>query len=497
MKFSLQFTIPIFVILLISLSCKRKEVFTTDTSDKLEFSLDTLTFDTVFTTVGSATRILKIFNPHKKSIRIDKISIENGNDSKFRINIDGIPGATAENIEIAPEDSLYIFGEVTVDPDQDISISPFVIEDALIFETNGNTQKVVLEAWGQNANYIPNRYYNGKVAYLSCDFGEEVWDDPKPYVIYGVLVVDSCDLVLPPGMRLYMHGGIAKGENTEGERFYYNDGLIFFLKDGHLKSQGTLDNPVVIRTDRLEHNFDEVPGQWAGIRFNKESKGNTINYTEILNPIVGVSVDSAASLSIKNSRIGFASGSGILGIHSKIDAENCLIYRTNGNSVQLEYGGEYTFDYCTMASYGVDETAIRVTNLICRNQLCTIANNNDLKAHFRNSIIFGSREDEVDLVHAIVDGEDKLFDYKFENCIYRVKKLPTEEGYMDFFDHSVDCQNANTLDPLFFDVEENDYHLDTLSIAEEKGKPIGIDIDLDGNPRDGTNPDIGCFEYSK
>jgi len=39
-------------------------------------------------------------------------------------------------------------------------------------------------------------------------------------VIYGVLVVDSCDLVLPPGMRLYMHGGIAKAENAEGERYY-------------------------------------------------------------------------------------------------------------------------------------------------------------------------------------------------------------------------------------------------------------------------------------
>ena len=49
---------------------------------------------------------------------------------------------------------------------------------------------------------------------------------------------------------------------------------------------------------------------------------------------------------------------------------------------------------------------------------------------------------------------------------------------------------------LFVSINEDDYHLDTLSVAEEKGIPIpGIFIDLEGNDRDAAAPDVGCFEY--
>ena len=43
---------------------------------------------------------------------------------------------------------------------------------------------------------------------------------------------------------------------------------------------------------------------------------------------------------------------------------------------------------------------------------------------------------------------------------------------------------------------DTDYHLDTLSIAEKKGLPIGgITKDLDGVDRNGATPDIGCYQY--
>jgi len=234
------------IILLIAFSCRKEPNFITDSSAQLEFSTDTLTFDTVFTTVGSATRILKLFNPHSQPIRISKIYIPNGDQSRFIINVDGIPTSSIEDVEIAANDSLYIFGEVTVDPDEDISISPFVINDEILIETNGNQQRVVLEAWGQNANYIPNRYANGGVALLTCNLGDVTWDDPKPYVIYGVLVVDSCTLNIPAGTNIYVHGGIARTESEAGEISFYNDGIIFFQPRGTLNATGTFDEPVVI-----------------------------------------------------------------------------------------------------------------------------------------------------------------------------------------------------------------------------------------------------------
>ncbi|MCB0644914.1 MAG: hypothetical protein KDC44_24880, partial [Phaeodactylibacter sp.] len=242
---------------LLLVQCNPDDTFITDPDAVLEFSVDTLRFDTSFTQLGSATRTLKVFNRHSQPIRISKIMVES-DDTRFRFNVDGIPGNEAEDIEIAANDSLYIFGEVTINPDEPLSISPFVINDALLFETNGNTQRVVLEAWGQNANYIPSRFNKGGLALLSCDFNELVWDDPKPYVIYGMLLIDSCTLNLPAGAEVYVHGGIARVEDDLGNLDIYNDGFIYVLPNAQLDINGTLDDPVVIQGDRLEEPFQEA-----------------------------------------------------------------------------------------------------------------------------------------------------------------------------------------------------------------------------------------------
>ena len=92
--------------------------FLTDPSVMLEFSADTIIFDTVFTTVGSTTEILKFYNRENQAIEVSSIYLAGGSASQFRINVDGISGTEFENIEIPAEDSLFIFVEVTVDPHQ-------------------------------------------------------------------------------------------------------------------------------------------------------------------------------------------------------------------------------------------------------------------------------------------------------------------------------------------------------------------------------------------
>jgi hypothetical protein len=47
---------------------------------------------------------------------------------------------------------------------------------------------------------------------------------------------------------------------------------------------------------------------------------------------------------------------------------------------------------------------------------------------------------------------------------------------------------------LFLDTGEDNYHLDTLSLAKDVGLPLpGLEVDLDGVTRDAM-PDAGCFE---
>lgn len=103
-------------------ACNKEEIVLTE-NIQLTFSADTLRFDTVFTELGSATRILKVYNNENQRIRLDRIAIESGSGISFRMNVDGIAGKEVLNVEIPARDSLYVFAEVTVDPDQDISIS--------------------------------------------------------------------------------------------------------------------------------------------------------------------------------------------------------------------------------------------------------------------------------------------------------------------------------------------------------------------------------------
>ncbi len=489
MKKILFFTIIATFYLLVA--CNKDEDFLFDSSAELSFSVDTLRFDTVFTELGSATRILKIYNTNNRPVKVNKIALELGDASSFRLNIDGLPINEATDIEILANDSLYIFAEVTVDPDNPLSISPYVIGERLLVNLNGTERAVMLEAWGQNANYIPNRFNQGGGAFLSCDLGEFAFDDPKPYVIYGALFIDSCTLNIPAGTEIFIHGGFVRS-GVLGEN--YNDGYIVALPNGRLNIEGTLEEPVIIQGDRLEDSFQDIAGQWFGIWLTPASRGHKIEHTIIKNAIAGIIADSSSTLIIENSQIINAAGSGLFARHSRVNAENCLFAGNGGNAVQLEFGGSYDFSYCTLASYGVDNSALRMTNIRCFDQFCERAIFNDLRAQFKNSIIFGSRSDEIELFNA----SQAAFEYSFENCIVRVDDLVDEDDTPDFFDNCIPCQpsqgEGNNV-ALFTNPSEDDYTLDSLSIADGFGIPIrNQTTDILGVQRDASMPDAGCFE---
>ncbi len=478
--------------------CTKEDRFLTSPDARLEFSTDTLRFDTVFTQLGSATRFLKVYNRHRESILISRIHLEEGAGSRFRLNVDGRATNDARDVVVFPEDSIYVFVEVTIDPDQPLSLSPFVLHERLLFETNGNEQAVVLEAWGQNANYIPSRFHKDSIVQLSCNGAEIVWDDPKPYVLYGILVLDDCTLRIPAGARIHVHGGVSRGV-FNGEEIIYNSGRLVIGPRGRLVVEGTPEAPVVIQGDRLEEEFQEADGQWTGLVLSAGAEAD-LQWMTLKNSLLGIWVDSAAELRLRNSRIHNTTGVGLLGLHARIEAENCLLYNNGGPSVQLVYGGEYDFTYCTLASFGVNANALEMSNFLCSDPLCAEAppRIHPLDADFTNCIIFGSRQDEILL--GDITGQDNPFDfnYRLENCIVRVQDLtdPDKGGHPEFFTFCDPCINAAPNDPLFVDANADDYHLDTLSIAEGLAKPLPhIAHDLDNQPRDPQTPDIGCFEY--
>lgn len=474
----------------------REDDFVIDGSVELRFSLDTLRFDTVFTELGSATRLFKVFNPDSRPVRLDRVYLERGEPSAFRLNVDGIPGKSVENVEIWGGDSIYVFVEVTIDPDQPLSASPFVIEEKVIFEAADRQQEVRLEAWGQNANYFPSRFNKGVPVVLTCDNGTLRWDDPKPYVVFGELFIDSCALEIAAGARIYVHGGIARND-VFGT---FNDGIIYVLEKGSIRVKGVRNNPVVIQGDRLEEDFQDEAGQWYGIVLGRGSTGNQLEHTVIRNSLIGIYADSTSELTADYTQIYNTNSNGLLAFHAKATLTNCLIYNNASNAVEILLGGDYLFEHCTFGSYGADASALGMSNFYCYDEnplSCAVNRTYRLNAAFRNCILFGSNRDELELSDFTGRQTPAQFNVSFENCIVKVDQLLTNANsdFQDFLTAlCTDCINGKREDKLFKAPTDGDFHLDTLSIAKDKGLLLpNVADDLDGNPRDNM-PDIGCYE---
>ena len=95
-------------------------------------------FDTIFTSIGSSTQQLKLRNPYKEAIKISSISLAGGKTSPFRLNIDGYSGISIQDVELKAKDSLYIFIEITIDPNN--SNLPLVVKDSIVFSYNNKQQ---------------------------------------------------------------------------------------------------------------------------------------------------------------------------------------------------------------------------------------------------------------------------------------------------------------------------------------------------------------------
>ena len=104
----------VFTLLILSASSCRKDFSTIPSFGQLEFSKDTVFLDTIFTNIGSATYNLKVYNRGNSDITIPNITLERGASSSYRLNVDGIPGKSFQNIDILAKDSIFIFVETTI-----------------------------------------------------------------------------------------------------------------------------------------------------------------------------------------------------------------------------------------------------------------------------------------------------------------------------------------------------------------------------------------------
>ena len=465
-------------------ACKKNNQINPDASLKLSFSTDTLLFDTVFTSLGSATHQLRIYNPNSDDLKISSIRLLGGESSPYRLNLDGENNIEFYDKIIPANDSLFSFLRVTINPN-DLN-TPFVVEDELEFITNGNTQIVKLLAWGQNANYIvaDKVVTLGNVKYpyhvVADSLQTTVWTNERPYVIYGWALINSWGtLKIEEGTRIYCHQGSG----------------IFSWSDGQLIISGTAENPVIIQGDRLEAYYNDTPGQWEQILMMDGRAGadHRISHAIIRNGTIGLNCQSSlkvteCALRIDNTIIENQSGYGLYSILYPVEAKNFVIANC-GFANFWAFGGDYRFVHGTFADYWQDQhnnnIAISVANR-------AIDGNEELfyypfHMEMDNCIVYGKQKDEFSTAF----GPDADSTFILDHCLIKSEKF---NGGMAGFSHCL-----FNLEPYFVD-ELRDYHIDSIaSPVIGTGNPLfgnEVPYDLDGVLRVGA-PDIGAYQFAK
>ncbi len=351
-------------------------------------------FDTVFTTIGSSTRNIRIRNKNDQKIRISSITLQNGEGSSFFLNVDGTPGRSFSDIEIAANDSIYVFIQVKVDPQN--SNSPLIISDVMNCTVNGKVQSIPLEAWGQDAYY---HYSTNAIQFKDGSFlpyslisstknVDTVWKKNKPHVIYGYLVVDSAQkLTIEAGVRVYLN---------------YKAGLWVY-RYGQLRVLGKKGDEVIFQGARREKEYSDEPGQWDRIWINEGSDNNLIDYAIIKNGYIGVQAElfdpksflGPGTLTIRNTVIQNMSMWGLYGLAYKINGGNNIISNCQEHSVNLMYGGVYNFYHCTFANFWRKSTPREKATVKINNY--TDAQVLDHSFYFGNCIIDGRLGNEIQI----------------------------------------------------------------------------------------------------
>jgi hypothetical protein len=457
--------------------------YSTNPAHRLSFSVDTLSFDTIFSTVGSTTRRFMIYNMNSEALNMESILLAGAGTTGFRMNVDGRKGSRFENVGIRAKDSMYVFVEVTVNPNG--NNQPLLVEDSVVFSVNGLKQRVLLEAYGQDVHL----YKGGKTL-----AGDTTLTAERPYLVYDSLVV-------APGSHVKIE---------KGATFYMHDKADIIVY-GTLTAEGTRDAPVTFRGDRLDDILEDVlpydlePAQWGGIFFRPESYNNRMEHTIVRNGTTGITCLTArpetSKLVLSNSQITNMDGNLFTAVNCNMEVTNTELTNATG-AVAALLGGSYRFVHCTLANHiKLLQRSDSIPFTLVLSNALPGDQGAPLSASFDNCIIDGSYSAGSKPLSGeiLLDSKEGMdFNYKFNHCVV---KTQGEE-------------NANFTNVLFItqspeyrkDGEEEsgyafDFRLDTV-IAPGVGKadrtvtalyPVDrYGIDRLAGPH---GPTIGAYEF--
>lgn len=464
--------------------------YSTDPNHRLRFSCDTLSFDTLFTTIPSRTMQFCIYNDNNKALLITEAGLRNRASSLFRYNFDGtIPDSsnTVKNKIIEAHDSLYVFVELTLSPND--STMPIYTEDAFYCLCNGNRQELTLTAYGQDAVVWHHHSISSDTTLTSA----------RPFLIFDYLhIPDNKTLTIEAGTHLYFHNG------------------AHLVADGNLIVNGTAENPVVMRGDRFDAINDVahtpyayLPAQWGNIYLQNAHGMYILKHTQIRCGNEGIlllgSPRLSPTLNMDGCVIHNMSTYGLYAENGIVTITNCELSNC-GTACIRQTGGQLHIAQSTLAAYSNNRDTAAAALILANYVFNGITRlfYPLTTANIENSIIFGNHSNEVRFYRDTLT--NTAFNVAFNRCLIKAKQS-ADPAYMDvLWSHAGnEAAGHDVVDTVFVRTLYNDkgYYDFRLHVHSRARNCANIEVanlypvDLNGHNRlaDGQ-PDLGAYEYN-
>lgn len=462
-----------------------------DPALRLTFSCDTLSFDTILTEQGSATLQLMVYNRNREALVIDRVWLDDG--EAFLVNVDGEQDLSRlTDLPVYGGDSLFVFVRIA-DFGAMAEDGAIRIEDQLHFHLKtGSTQSVTLEAYAQNVTRLGT--IGGRKQYNSYHFTAD-----RPYLLYDTVIILG-NLVMDAGATLYMHKGAS----------------LYAL--GDVTAGGTLEQPVVIRGDRLDRLFDSVPysyasGSWNGFYIQAEEPHTyQLDYVDILSGNMGLYVTSTCrntlpQLHMNGCRIHNHAQYGLVLLNTDAQVTNTEISNCASYCVYCS-GGTHDFIHSTIASY-FGYTSIRIHSVAKENTAAVFIDNLQKTGaqtitSFYNSIITGYLSNQL----VVATPFDWYYPGTFLGNYLKTDTLRVPHAASNRYwqDPKLVPESADSVPVFrntFYEYKKYvyyDFRLDSLSPAIAIGDSLSavpFPVDRNGINRSYGKPDAGCYQHEE
>ena len=457
-------------------ACSDYDDFSTSPLHRLTFSCDTISFDTLFTTIASPSNGAMVYNRNKKDLRIASVELMSDGESGFRVLVDGQYGGYMRDLEIRSKDSLYLFCEIT--PPANGEPQPQQVIDTLRFTLeSGVQQDIILAACGRDVDFL-----------RATTVQSDSTITPGHYVVYDSLVV-------APGATLNIEAGTT---------LYFHDKVPFVVR-GRLLAAGTKDEPVIFRGDRTDRMFsylpyDRVPGQWEGITLAPTSNGNVFEHCDIHSANHGIKMQAGDTtvqrLTMNASRLENFYGHAMELVAAHATVTNSLIANAGGNCVKV-VGGKVDFNHCTIANffvYKVRDVALALHNSYGTTPAPLYG------ASFSNCIITGSKSDELmGYLSNLGDTVPNCRNYRFDNSLVNTV-IGDDENFVNVkVDDSAEKPFAAD---HFVKIDHGVFLYDFRLTAESSARSLAAEpcdetlrFDKNGVERTDGSADAGCYQF--